>query len=99
MTEFRSKVERQRVLLKAEEWAKGVKSLHIHSIDSMWYDTRPQDTEDNKSVIDTTYNSGLIERKCDDGYTVYFGKELQGDELIDLYERTVTPSDTQQVML
>lgn len=99
MTEFRSKVERQRILLEAEEWAKGVSGIHIHSLNSMWYDTRPQDTQGDKSVIDTTYNSGLIERQCDDGCTVYFGKELEGDELIDLYQRTVQPSETQKVIL
>ena len=87
MTQYDETVERQRLLLAAEEWAKTVKSVHAHSLNSMWYDTRPQDTEDGKSVMDTHYNSGLIERKTDDGYTVYFGKELKGDELIQEYSR------------
>ena len=47
----------------------------------MWYDTRPQDTEDGKGVVDKQYNSGLIERTLDDdGTKVYFGKELEGDD-------------------
>ena len=47
----------------------------------------PQDTEDGKGVLDIEYNSGLIERKTHDGYTVYFGEELKGDALIDSYEK------------
>jgi len=87
MGQYDDRVERQRLLLAAEEWAKGVKSVHAHSLRSMWYDTRPQDTEDGKSVLDIEYNNGLVERKTHDGYTVYFGKKLKGDELIQEYSR------------
>ena len=96
MGQYDYKVERQRLLLEAEEWAQGVKSLHAHSLSSMWYDTRPQDTQDGKGVVDRSFNSGLIERTLDDGSIVYFGKELKGDELIREYERQVTPSVTQK---
>lgn len=96
MSQWKSKVEKQRLLLKAEDWAKGVKSIHAHSLNSMWYDTRPQDTQDGKGVVDRQFNSGLIERTLDDGSIVYFGKELKGDELIREYERQVTPSVTQK---
>ena len=48
MGQYQDKVERQRLLLEAEEWAKEVRSLHAHSMNSMWYDDRPQDTEDGK---------------------------------------------------
>jgi len=89
MTQYNDRVQKQRDLLKAEEWAKQVKSLHAHSISSMFYDTRPQDTEDGKSVMDIQYNSGLVERKTHDGYTVYFGEELKGDKLLDEYLRNV----------
>jgi len=88
MGQYDDKVERQRVLLQAEEWAKAVKSIHAHSLDSMWYDTRPQDTEDGKSVMDIQYNSGLIERQTHDGHTLYFGEELKGDELIQEYSKS-----------
>jgi 2-polyprenyl-3-methyl-5-hydroxy-6-metoxy-1,4-benzoquinol methylase len=88
MGQYDDKVERQRVLLQAEEWAKSVKSAHAHSLNSMWYDTRPQDTEEGKSVLDIEYNSGLIERQTHDGYTVYFGDKLNGDELIQAYSRS-----------
>ena len=87
MTQYDERVQYQRDLLAAEEWAKTIKSLHAHSLNSMWYDTRPQDTEDGKSVMDIQYHSGLIERKTHDGYTVYFGEELKGEELVYEYLR------------
>ena len=89
MTQYDDRVQKQRDLLKAEKWAKTIKSLHAHSLNSMWYDNRPQDTEDGKSVMDIQYNSGLIERRTHDGYTVYFGTELKGDELLYEYLRHV----------
>ena len=98
MGQYQDKVDRQRLLLEAEEWSKTVRSVHAHSLSSMWYDTRPQDTEDGKGVIDIQYNSGLIKRTCDDGAEVYFGKELKGDALIDDYVRKVTPSVTQNIL-
>jgi len=98
MTQYNDKVERQRLLLLAEDWAKTIKGVHAHSLSSMWYDTRPQDTEDGKSVVDTEYYSGLIKRQTHDGYEVYFGKELEGDELIDAYLRVNSPSDTQRIL-
>ena len=98
MTEFKDKVERQRILLEAEEWAKGVSGIHAHSLSSMWYDTRPQDTQDGKGVVDRHFNSGLIERTLDDGSIVYFGTELTGDELIREYQRKVLPSVTQNIL-
>ena len=35
MGQFDDKVERQRKLIAAEEWSRGIKALHAHSIDSM----------------------------------------------------------------
>ena len=98
MGQYSDRVERQRLLLEAEEWAQGVASLHAHSLSSMWYDTRPQDTQDGKGVVDKQYNSGLIERTLDDGSIVYFGKELKGDELIDAYTRNTQPSVSQSLI-
>ena len=85
MGQFDDKVQRQRLLLEAEEWSQNVKAVHAHSLSSMWYDTRPQDTEEGKGVLDIEYNSGLIKRQTSDGYTVYFGTELKGDALVDAY--------------
>ena len=98
MTQYDDRVQYQRDLIAAEEWSKTVKSIHAHSLSSMWYDTRPQDTQDGKGVVDKQYNSGLIERTLQDGSVVYFGKELEGDELIDAYTRTTQPSVEQQLI-
>ena len=87
MTEYSDTVERQRLLLEAEEWAGSVKSLHVHGFNSMWYDDRPQDTKDGKMVTDTEYNSGIITRHQDGKLIHTFGEKLTGDKLIDSYVR------------
>ena len=74
------------------------KSSHAHSMSSMWYDTRPQDTEDGKSVIDKQFIVDLLKESLDDGTKVYFGKELEGDELIDAYTRNCKPSVSQSLI-
>ena len=84
MSEHKEIVERQRLLLEAEAWARGVKTLHAHALSSMWYDDRGNDG----SVMDTEYNSGLIKREIvETDEVVYFGKKLTGDDLIDQYTR------------
>lgn len=86
MTQYDDRVENQRLKLKAEEWAKGVKSLHAHSISSMWYDDRPEDTSDGKRVMDLEYNNGIVERTLSNGEVYVFTKyELRGDDLIGAY--------------
>jgi len=98
MTEFNSKVERQRVLLEAEEWAKGVKTIHAHRLQSMWYDNRPMDTLEG-GVCDTTYNDGSIQRQLENGKVVWMNSEKKsGDDLIDHYVRTVSPTQAQSLL-
>jgi len=87
MTQYTNEVEKQAKLLEAEEWAVGVKAIHAHSLNSMWYDTRPQDT-DGKGVMDIEYNDGLIERRLESGELVYFGTRLTGDDLVYEWERS-----------
>jgi len=87
MTQYKNEVEKQAKLLAAEEWAVGVKGVHAHSLNSMWYDTRPQDT-DGKNVLDIEYNDGLIERRLESGEIVYFGTRLTGDDLVYEWERS-----------
>lgn len=87
MGQFDDKVERQRLLLEAEKWSRGVKSIHAHSLSSMWYDNRPEDTANGKSVMDIEYNGRLIKRTLEDGSVHYFGERLRGDELIREYQR------------
>jgi hypothetical protein len=86
MTQYDERVERQRIKIKAEDWAKGVKTLHAHSLSSMWYDDRPEDTADGKSVFDKEYNNGIVERTLSNGETYVFRKyELKGDALISAF--------------
>ena len=87
MTEFSERVERQRIILEAEKWAKEVKDIHVHGLNSMWYDDRPEDTEGGKMVIDTAYNDGTITRQQNGKLIHTFGKKLTGEELIREYER------------
>ena len=89
MTQYRQSVEEQRIKIEAEEWAKGVSNIHIHSLNSMWYDDRPQDTADGQVVVDKEFYSGLIERCLQDGSKVFFGKKLTGEKLVSEYERYV----------
>ena len=84
MSEHNEIVERQRQLLAAEKWARGVKTLHAHSLTSLWYDDRGNDG----SVLDTEYNDGRIQREIrETGETIWFGEKLTGDALIDAYGR------------
>ena len=86
MTQYKNEVEKQAKLLEAEEWAVGVKGVHAHSLNSMWYDTRPQDTN-GKNVLDIEYNDGLIERRLESGEIIYFGTRLTGEDLVYEWER------------
>lgn len=86
MSQYNDVVERQRDLLEAEKWATGVKSLHFHSLKSMWYDTNPEDT-DMGMVMDVEYNNGVIKRTLKDDSVRIFGEELSGEQLLDEYKR------------
>ena len=87
MGEFDYRVQRQALLLEAEEWAKGISSVHYHGLTSMWYETTESkaDIEKNGYVTDTIYNSGLIKRERDGKLVCTFGLKLSGDDLIDAY--------------
>ena len=87
MTQYDSTVERQRLLLAAEDWATGVKAIHAHSVSSMWYDDHPEHTSEGKYVTDIEYNNGTVERHLKDGTKHLFGVALTGDELIQEHSR------------
>lgn len=88
MTEYNEQVETQKIKLEAEAWAKGVKSLQAHSLSSMWYDDRPGDTADGKSVIDVEHNDGSIRRTLlDTGEVVIMGLQITGEDLYDAFTR------------
>ena len=87
MTEYSDMIEWKRKQLLAEEWAKGVQHIHVHSMKSMWYDNRPQDT-DSGNVIDITYNDGTIERELKSGEIGYMvDNKLTGKELVYEWEK------------
>ena len=87
MGQYSEKVEKQRLLLEAEEWATGIRDIHLHSITSMWYETAESKAEllKNGPVTDTTFNSGLIERTRGDNLICTFGLASVGDDLLDKY--------------
>ena len=88
MTEYSDMIENKKKELRAEEWARGVQHIHVHSLKSMWYETRPQDT-DSGNVIDITYNDGTIERELQNGAIVYMTQnKLTGEALVDAWEKS-----------
>ena len=87
MTQYTKEVENVRLAREAEEWAEGVSQVHAHSLSSMWYDNRPEDTANGKSVTDVEYNNGVIERSQDGKLIHTFGEKLTGDALVDAYTR------------
>lgn len=83
MGQYNDKVEQQRLLLKAEEWAGQVKTLHAHSLNSMAY---ASDRDDGK-VFDIEYNSGRVVREIlETGEKIELGVILKGEELIWAYQ-------------
>ena len=85
MSQYDDKVEKQRLLLEAEEWANGINLVHIHSLKSMWYDDRPQDT-DTGNVTDTQFNDGRITReKSGKLLHTWNNEQVTGDDLISRY--------------
>ena len=87
MTQYDERVEMVKQRRAAEEWAGGVKCLHSHQIKSMWYDDRPQDTDDGP-VMDVQYNDGSIKRTIiNTGEVITMGKQITGEELVNEYSR------------
>ena len=87
MTQYDEVVEYQRLLIEAEEWSWGFKSLHIHSLSSMWYDDRPEDTADGERVTDVHHNNGVIIRSKNGKEIHRFGEAKEGEDLVRSYVR------------
>lgn len=87
MSQYSSIVERTRLMIEAEEWGIQVASMHTHSMDSMYYDDRPEDTN-GKTVTDIEYNGGWIDRYQNGKLIHTFGEKLGREELLDLYSRS-----------
>ena len=89
MTQYKDKVELQKKILAAEEFADNIKGIQIHRMNSMWYDDRPQDTEKH-SVTDTEYMSGKIERTLHDGTRIVLVEGATGEKLVSTIEAQLT---------
>ena len=86
MTQYDDEVAYQGAKLKAEEWAKGVRMIHAHSLDSMWY---AGDRSDG-SVLDVQYNDGSVRRTINaTGEVVMLNLEnmVKGEELVRAFQR------------
>ncbi len=90
MSQFTARIEKQKEVLAAEEWGKGVKWLHVHSMNSCWYDNRPEDTADGNSVMDIMYNSGKIVRRINKtGKEIIMDRGTTGKEpLLEKFRRS-----------
>ena len=89
MSQYQEQVEYQKLRLAAEKWANGVKCLHSHQLKSMWYDDRPQDTDDSP-VMDIQFNDGRIKRtiiKTGEVIWMNGSKQLTGEDLVYEYNR------------
>ena len=88
MSQYDEVVERQRQMIEAEKWSKGIKAVHAHSFTSLWYENNPDRTGDDLRVLDTEYNDGTIERQyIVSGKTEIIGTKLTGQALLDEYTR------------
>lgn len=88
MTEYKTQVEEQELILEAEEWAKGIANIHTFDSDTttMGYDY-PNTTREGY-VTDTTFNDGRVERlvyKTQKRYII--GKKLTNKDLLTKYRR------------
>ena len=72
MTEYKERVNMQKKILLAEEYRDTVMCLHAHSLSSMWYDKRPQDTANGKGVVDVQFMDGRIERTLKNGKRLHW---------------------------
>ena len=88
MSQYDDVVERQRQMIEAEKWSKGVKAVHAHSFTTMWYENNPDRTGDDLRVLDVEYNDGTIEREyIVSGAKEVIGTKLTGQALLDEYTR------------
>ena len=87
MTQYKKLVEKHRKMREAEKWSRGIQSIHVHQLKSMWYETRAYDMDEG-SVTDTMFNDGTIQRRLHNGGLVFLENEkLTGDALIDAWEK------------
>ena len=81
MTQFKQLVEAQRQLLEAEKYRDELISTHTHKLKSMWYESRPTDTDEGY-VTDYQYMDGRIERTLANGKIITMVKGKKGQDLV-----------------
>jgi len=79
MGQYDDIVERQRILLEAEEWAKQPRSVQVHRLTSMWYET-----EESMKDFD---NGGHVVRQQNGKVIRTFGEQVTGEDLVNAYVR------------
>jgi hypothetical protein len=86
MTKFKDIVEYQRNKIAAEVWAKEVKSVDCHSLNSLWYSEGRSDG----LVEDIQYNDGSVKRTIrSTGEVIMLNMEnvVSGKELVNAFIR------------
>jgi len=88
MTQYKERIERQKLLLEAEAWAMGVRMITSFdtNVSRVWYDNR----EPEGKVMDVVYNDQRIERTILETQekTTILGQKLSGDELVWAYQQS-----------
>jgi hypothetical protein len=88
MSQYKNEVLKQKIRIEVEEWASKISDLHLHSLDSMWYET-DESKLDERPVIDRSYNSGRITRETADGKSYVLKKDDTAAEIEDRFERAM----------
>jgi hypothetical protein len=89
MTQYTKMVEEFAIMEEALKWSRGAAYIHSHSMDSMYYDDRPDDTAGmTKSVTDIEYNAGHIERFQNGKLIHTFGKKMTDEQLLNAFSAT-----------
>jgi len=93
MGQYDSAVEKQRLILLAEEKANEILQIHSHKLTSMYYETE-ESIKDHElgGVIDTNYMDGRIERTRADGTKYVLVEGKKGEELIAEVQKHLTDS-------
>jgi hypothetical protein len=88
MSQYRNEVLKQKIRIEVEEWANEISDLHLHSLDSMWYETE-ESKLDKRPVVDRSYNSGRITRETADGKSYVLKKDDTASEIEDRFDRAM----------
>lgn len=86
VTEYTELIKKYEKMIEAEEWVKGCTGMHMHRLDSMWYETEETKKHLEKGMVtDYSYPDGHIERFQDGKLIHIFGEKLEGDALLEAY--------------